>query len=490
MAISRLRSLKRLLLMYELALLLLVVITGALGGLWAYFWQQTSAESVRLNDLTYAAQGIRSDLFRQIKEVTLGRLMEDPEALNIHSRYSRRIDGYFNAMRRNTNSRAEEYAIQELQQAYRIIQKDMNKIFTDPYMINRVVRLQILDPAYEQAMVGGFEAAFDALEHMIRQQHTQLERTIDRWTYLAPLMIPVPILLAIALLLFSRRSLQQGFVRPVASVMEGARLITEGKLDHQISQEGAEEMVNIAFAINHMAAELAHSRDALVEKEKQAALGGLVPVVAHNIRNPLASIRASAQLLDHADTPAEVREIKQAVIGAVDRLGRWVSALVSYLHPLKPSLLEQAPGIIMEAALKLLELKINQKHIRVVRRPWDDATAVLVDSDLMEQAIYGLLSNAIDASPQDGQLAVGIRRTRTELLLTIEDQGPGLPFDPQPSGLSPGPSTKRLGTGLGIPVAFKICKAHGWKLEFQAPTHGGTRAVIAIPLHNLEETEH
>ncbi|HZA28892.1 MAG TPA: hypothetical protein VE735_04750, partial [Gammaproteobacteria bacterium] len=144
------RSLKSLLLTYELAFLFLVVVTSGLSGIWAYRWQQTSVESVRLTGLGATAQRIRSDLFRQIKEVTLARLMEDPQALDLYAEYSRQIDRCFNRLRRRTASREDELAIQAMQRAYRVIQQDMNKIFTNPYLINRVVRLRILDPRYEQ----------------------------------------------------------------------------------------------------------------------------------------------------------------------------------------------------------------------------------------------------------------------------------------------------------------------------------------------------
>ena len=66
--------------------------------------------------------------------------------------------------------------------------------------------------------------------------------------------------------------------------------------------------------------------------------------------------------------------------------------------------------------------------------------------------------------------------------LLLKDQGAGMPFEPKPDNLTPGPSTKRLGTGLGIPVAFKVCNAHGWKLVFSTPEEGGTLVSIGIPL--------
>ena len=128
------KPLKHLLFRYELAFLLLLLVTGALGGLWAYYWQQTSAESVRLSQLHNSAQQIRTDLFRQIKEVTWARLKEDPEALQLYSGFSRKIDQYFKQLESSSVDEAEKNAIQQVTESYRVIEKDMNKIFTDPYM--------------------------------------------------------------------------------------------------------------------------------------------------------------------------------------------------------------------------------------------------------------------------------------------------------------------------------------------------------------------
>ncbi len=480
-------SLKSLLLTHELAFLLLVAVTGVLGGLSAYFWHQTSAESVRINNLIGAAQQIRSDLFRQIKEVTRARLMEDPRAVTLYTDYSQRIEGQFNELRKHAVSRPEDLAIQSMQQAYRVIQKDMNNIFSDPYAV-REVRIKILNARYEERVVGIFEDAYKDFGAMLSAQHEELDRTMERWTWFAPIIMPIPVVLAIGLLLFSRRIVQKGFVRPMAQVMSGARIISGGQLDHKIPQDGVEEVSNLAQAINTMATDLASSRDALVESEKQAALGALVPVVAHNIRNPLASIRAAAQVLDDADDPGELREAKHAILVTTDRLGRWVNALVSYLHPLKPQPVRAHVGPLLNAALTLLKPKLEEKAIRVRRRGWDHDKEVLVDADLMEQALHELLANAVDASPQGTEVTVRMENTQEKLRVCIQDAGPGMRFDPKPSNLAPGPTTKRFGTGLGIPIAFKICQAHGWTLDFHSHNSGGTEVVIAAPLAPTQET--
>ena len=103
-----------------------------------------------------------------------------------------------------------------------------------------------------------------------------------------------------------------------------------------------------------------------------------------------------------------------------------------------------------------------------------------VDTDLMEQAIYGLLANAVDASPDRAELLITVTEDERTVTIGIRDYGPGLPFKPEPGNLEPGPSTKRFGTGLGIPIAYKICQSHGWNLGFEVQD-AGTLVRITAP---------
>lgn len=466
------QSLRRLLLGYELAFLGLVLVTGALGGLWAYFWQQTAAESLRLNGFADTAAEIRASVFQQIKDGALARLREDPAAAEVNTQYYRRIQEHFNALRRQSASRAEDYAIQNMQEAYGQLQADLQAVFADAYLLNRVVRIKLLDPSYEQRIVSGFDDAYKRVRGLVEQARADQDLRVEEWTRRAPWLLPLPLLLALLLLYMSRRSLTRDFVRPMRAVIAGTRRMSDGDLAQRLPERGVTEVARLARSVNQLAADLAASRDALVETERQAALGALVPVVAHNVRNPLAAIRANAQMLEHADDATELRQTAQDIIDTVDRLGRWVSALVSYLHPLKPRLSRVPVTTLLEAVCSLLRTRLEERRIDLVRDPWDETLSVDVDADLMEQALYGLLSNAIDASPPAARLRVGVRATATHTVIEIEDRAGGIPFLPEPTGLEPGPTTKRFGTGLGIPVAFKVSKAHGWRLSFEVVDNG------------------
>ena len=197
MWIHRPKSLRKLLMIHEIAFLFLVAVTGLLGGLSAYFWHQYSAESDRINNLIFGTEQIRSELFRQIQEAIRARLLEDVQALELYGKYSRSIDQQFNKLRQNSNSVEEDKAIQELQLSYREIQKDMNKIFTDPYMANRLVRMKILDPRFSQAMVGKFEGEYLGMKAILKDEHETLDTILDRWSHFAPVIIPIPLLLAV-----------------------------------------------------------------------------------------------------------------------------------------------------------------------------------------------------------------------------------------------------------------------------------------------------
>ena len=489
MRIHRPKSLRKLLMIHEITFLFLVAVTGLLGGLSAYFWQQYSAESDRINNLIFGTEQIRSELFRQIQEAIRARLLEDAQAMELYGKYSRSIDQQFNKLRQNSYSSEEDKAIQDLQSSYREIQKDMNKIFTDPYMANRLVRMKILDPRFSQAMVGRFEGEYLAMKEILKDEHEKLDTILDRWSHYAPVIIPIPLLLAVMLVLYSRNILNREFILPMSNVMSGAKTISRGQLDFKLPVNGVEEVSELANTINSMATELVDSRYALVESEKQAALGALVPVVAHNIRNPLASIRATAQVLEDLDNRQELKESKQAILETIDRLGRWVNALVSYLHPLKPNYRLIHASKMIEAALYLLKPKIEEKSIDVNKTGWNNDLRLNADPDLMEQALYALLANAIDASPRGSSLTVSMKTLDSNLEIGIKDQGPGLPFDPKPNNLAPGPTTKRFGTGLGIPIAYKICQQHGWKLEFENAVGQGTTAVITAPIRVFEESD-
>ena len=475
-------SLKGLLLLNESTFLVLVLVTATLTGLWAWFWTQSSQEAARIETLTRLAERVRGDMYRQLHEVTHARLTENPAALQVYSGYRRQIAERFARLRVLARDDSERAAVDYLHDAYEVVLEDMEKVFTDPNEITEAARMKLLDPAYEQWMLSELESALKVIDAIAERRRRELREWRSGWTRWTPVVVLVSVAFAVSLLLFSRRSLQTRFVAPLGNLVDGTVEISRGNLEHRIRAEGVEEIRQLASTFGEMTRRLAESQRILVESERQAALGALVPVVAHNIRNPLASIRATAQMMDEAGSGGDLAESRRAIIGTVDRLERWVTALLSYLVPLKPHLRGCRLGEVVEGALTPLGPTIERKALRVVREGWEQDMPIRADPDLLEQAVHALLGNAVEASPAHGRVRLALSRAGDALELRIDDQGPGISFEPEPRGLAPGPSTKQGGYGLGIPVAWKICQAHGGAVTIRRRDEGGTRVTVSLPL--------
>ena len=474
------RSLKHLMLFYALGYLLLVLASGALGGAGLYLWHQSSEESLRINSMVGEIQEMRGNLYRQVKEVFDAVFLNDPDAARQYQEYQKRIELHLENLDSAAAYNEEHEAINRLREAYNIIKTQAADITRARAGMPLKQKRKIFDTDLEMAGFGRYEEAFNALEQLLQLQQAELQNRLVTLTQLAPLLLLLPILLAVVLLLLSRIFMQRAIVRPLSALQEAATLISHGDLSHKVPEKGAAELVTLAQTVNRMADDLATSRESLLRAEKQATLGALVPVMAHNIRNPLASIRATAQIINDSELSAELREGLSGIISTADRLERWTHSLLSYLHPLKAQRsLCKLPQLV-DNVLELLKPRLAEKDIQVVREGWDGQIEIALDVQLVEQALHGLLANAMDASPRRGKLEIRMNETAQDVRLTIADQGSGMPFTPAAGDLSPGPSTKSFGSGLGIPFAMKVCDAHGGKIEFQSSNPHGTEVRLIL----------
>ncbi len=484
---SKAKSLNRLMLFYALGYLLLVLAGGALGGAGLYVWHQSSEESLRINFMVQEIQEMRGNLYRQVKEVFDAVFLGDPDAARQYQEYQKRIELQLEKLDSLAAYNEEHEAINRLRQAYNVIKAQATDVARASAGMSLKQKRKIFDTDLEMAGFGRYEDAFNAIEQLLQLQQAELQNRLTTLTQLAPLLLLVPIFLAVVLLMLSRIFMQRAIVQPLSAVQQAASLISHGDLSHKVPEKGAQELVTLAKAVNQMADDLAASRESLLRAEKQAALGALVPVMAHNIRNPLASIRATAQIINDPELPAELREGLSGIVSTADRLERWTHSLLSYLHPLTARRSLCKLQQLVDNVLELLKPRLAEKEINVVRRGWNDRIEIALDVQLMEQALHGLLVNAIDASPHQGKLEIRLNETFQEVRLTIVDQGTGMPFTPEAGDLSPGPSTKRYGTGLGIPFAMKVCDAHGGKIEYRTTNPHGTEVRLILPKHSQED---
>jgi signal transduction histidine kinase len=474
------KSLKDLLLIHELAFILLIILAATAGAIGIHLWEKSSQEANRISALVTEVQQTRGDLYRQMKELFDAYFLDDATARDEYNVFTASVEKHFSQLNALAADDAEKAAIHELHINYKKFVVETPILFDQFLLANSDAAKRAINTDIETGLFHRYEDILARTEKLLNLKQAELTKQLTSTKRTASILLIIPLILAVLLLIFSRFFLKRAIVKPIEGVLRATAEISAGNLTHRAPEEGVQELTAVSKAINVMADKLAFSQEALVRTEKQAAQGLLVPMLAHNIRNPLASIRATAQVMDSPEHDAETHESLIGIIDTVDRLERWTGALLAYLLPLKPQPNNTSISDIVEGALAPLQQKIKEKSIQLTLPKWPKNNAVYTDQHLLEQVIYNLVLNAIDASDKASRMEITLELTANEFSLQLLDRGCGMPFTPDPSAMS-APSTKRFGTGLGIPFAFKVCDALGGELNFDARPDGGTAITILLP---------
>jgi len=423
-------------------------------------------------------QNIRGDVYRQLKEVFDATFLQDKDAAEEYLTYTHSIQVNLLDLTVLANDEQELQAVQLVDNAYQAFHTQTEHLLEDDNAI--IDRQKLLDKELEKYTFVQLEQSFTNLDQILNNKQRALSRSKQQWTQRLSWLAPIPVFVAIGLLILARRFVRKNIVYPLTELVEGARLISKGDLGHTVPLIGVSNLVRLSQAINTMASELANSRDRLIESKQQAALGELVPLVAHNIRNPLAGIRAASQVARDEDVSDSTRDTLTDIIVAVDRLERWVTSLLRYLHPIKPHFSDTTLVEVTDNALLLIELQLADKDIALQRFGWETkAVSLSLDIHLFEQAIFNLVQNALEASSQSNAIQLIYRQYENKVTLTIHDHGRGMTFDPVAEQVTGG-EVKRLSCGLGIPFSLKIIKQHGGSLEYDNTDTGGTAVTITL----------
>jgi signal transduction histidine kinase len=221
---------------------------------------------------------------------------------------------------------------------------------------------------------------------------------------------------------------------------------------------------------------LAQSQRALLQSEKLAAIGRLAAGVAHEVRNPLGIIRASASMLeDGPGLDADARQACRFIREEIDRLNGLITSLLAFARPTEPRLSPVALDGVIDRALRLAAPAAERRAVAVARAAAGPLPDVRADADLLAQVLLGLLLNAVDAVAERGRVVVRAVSDANAVVVEVADDGPGVAPDHAEQIFEPFFTTKATGTGLGLAMAIRIAHAHGGTLEL-APGHGAGEA--------------
>src|SRR5262245_23030178 len=239
--------------------------------------------------------------------------------------------------------------------------------------------------------------------------------------------------------------------------------------------------------------EIRRMEEQVRQGDRLAAIGRLAAGLAHEIRNPIGSIRGSVEVLRESLNPQEDdRRLMDIVLRESDRLN---AIIRDFLQFSRPPHLVRVPTDVTAMLAEILLMLSNHSGVQgaeaqrvEIRRVAGEATVKAdVDPAQMRQALWNLCLNAVEAMPQGGELRVGAHTFpsesgRTLLEITVEDTGVGITAAALTQVFEPFFTTKPQGTGLGLAIAHRIVEDHGGEIRVQSEPWRGTRFTISIPV--------
>ncbi len=298
-----------------------------------------------------------------------------------------------------------------------------------------------------------------------------------RWALLVAVLISG---LAIALVF---RRLSRKLDLHIAPLVEGARLISRGDLSVKVPETSGGEIGALAHAFNQMGDSLRQTVRSNVEIERRALLGQISAGIAHEVLNPMTSIRAGMQGIarQQAPAPAEVRAIGEMVLEEVDRVSDLMSNFLSFARPREPAPEPVALAHATERILALILTAASEARVQVHNRV-PETLCARFDPVHYRQIVMNLVFNAIDACAPGASIEItGSKVAGGRVEVAVKDGGRGMTAEVAENAIKPFFTTKPGGTGLGLAISAELAQSNGGHLAIRETGAGGTTVVFSMP---------
>lgn len=279
----------------------------------------------------------------------------------------------------------------------------------------------------------------------------------------------------------------RGVTRPVGALLTATRRLKAGDLDHRVGGL-KDEFGELATSFNEMAASLREQMLRMQRTEQMVVVGELAAGLGHEVKNPLAGIKAAVNILsEELELKGEDRALFRQMVEQVKRLEALMKSFINFAKPPKPQWETIDVNGLVETTVDFYlgsgRPPANTSHgVRVVKRLDEGLPSITADPIQLQQVLLNLILNAVDAMPDGGTLEV---RTRYEaapdsIVIEVSDTGPGIAPEIAAKVFQPFFTTKAKGTGLGLAMCKQLIEQQGGSIQADNQPAGG--AVFRVRL--------
>ncbi|NUM33216.1 MAG: HAMP domain-containing histidine kinase [Candidatus Brocadiae bacterium] len=277
--------------------------------------------------------------------------------------------------------------------------------------------------------------------------------------------------------------------RPLAHLMKAIHSVSSGNLDIMIPITSKDEFGELVDSFNRMTKDLKTSRERLIQAEKDAAWREMARQIAHEIKNPLTPMKLSAQHIQRAykDQAKNFDKILDKgisnIIDAIDSLSKTASSFSEFARFTKPTLAMYALEPLFSDCIELFAHYAEQ-NIHITAQIQPNLPKAITDPHQLKRVLFNLLTNAVQAIKNPpGQIVLACQKATEDskkILITIQDNGSGIPENIKPHLFEPNFSTKTHGSGLGLAICKRAIDHMGGNISIQSQEGKGTQVVIAL----------
>jgi len=261
--------------------------------------------------------------------------------------------------------------------------------------------------------------------------------------------------------------------------------VQEGKIALQIIFRDITERKKADEELRKAYAEIKRTQQALINSEKLAALGRFSAGIAHEIRNPLANISASAQFsMSKFEMDKNMKKHFDVILRNTESANRIIKELLDFTSPRETVLEEGNINAVLEKVCELVKPRCTKHNINLVKKIPEKLPSMPLNDKKLEEAFMNFLSNAIEAMPDGGTLTVESSFSKKDNTITVNfaDTGFGISQEDMDKVFEPFFTTKDDGTGLGLSLAYHIINAHSGDINVESKPGKGTAFLITLPL--------